>query len=272
MGLGGTEVNIPNGILELVSTTKVAGYYRQVYGASLTANMLAEAQKLCQELLDPVNSSIPGPWYSRDPNGGPLLANNPNLIAANGDAEFWLRLCTRANPPPIIAVDNTGAFSWGTATLQSDLYPTSPAGCASGADAGPCTTYQCMPNEACLVGSDQPCCMVGNDRGTVEDSTHGIDPNNLRPWCVKRLYASKAPAGWPICSSSIDNGSVPLPPTDFKGAPAWGDRGAVNAAFSVFWYLSSIETGTALTFSESGHALKLPDYDQCDQLSVQPTP
>ena len=106
MALGGTEVNIPFAILEIVAVQSVLGQHRSIPANEISANMLSQAKALCLGLLGPgYGLSLHGSTF--DPRAGhgylDALPDNLNnsLIWANGDAELWIDLCSVANPPPV---------------------------------------------------------------------------------------------------------------------------------------------------------------------------
>jgi mono/diheme cytochrome c family protein len=223
MALGGTSVQIPQEILEIVAVTQVLGVQRVLPSTSLSANMLSEAKTLCLSLLGApyqgVNSftpagTFPGAGYlDRAINsklaGGPL---NSNLIYQNGDAELWLRLCaiTAASstngPPPYappihvlrpqsvinnaIAIatefDPAGTLMFNT-TSTSD---SSPPGTPKLVTVGGGSAYALVGPEQWPAGAP-----VGNDRGGLDtgglvypDATNVLPgattPGNLWPWCI----------------------------------------------------------------------------------------
>ncbi len=103
MALGGTPVQIPIQILEIVAVTHVLDQQRVLQASSLSANMLSQAKALCLSLLGPgYRDSLYSPSF--DPRAGhgyldaPTSHLNDTLIFENGDAELWLRLCSLANP------------------------------------------------------------------------------------------------------------------------------------------------------------------------------
>ncbi|MCL2450252.1 MAG: hypothetical protein FWD17_15000, partial [Polyangiaceae bacterium] len=260
MGLGGTQANIPPGLLLIVGNTPVVGRARESSPGS-SANMLAIAEGLCRSVL---NYNIAGdgaftsasPWYTLN-NAGNGLPNNTLLIANNGDAELWLNLCTLNNPAPVHVVDGDGKV----VTLQG-LYNRVPQ-----------SAFQCDPGQSCSIG---------NDRGGVEsvpchNGPGTICADNRRPWCLAKYWAalnSPPPAepnsafdppkpegheDWPYCPDSITQSYTSAPLTavftrDDEGP--WTIRGAANAGMAVFVYLDQVAHGLA----------PLPSYDQCELL------
>jgi mono/diheme cytochrome c family protein len=270
MGLGGTSVQIPQEILEVVAVTKVLGTSRVVPLASLSANMLSQAKALCENILGEQS----GPFnYDR----GGFLASpvRGNLLVENGDAELWMRLCALANPSPvhILTVDLKGEL-----TVRSIL----------GAD-GISITTSGPDNAASLVDASlwlslAPSAPVGNDRGGLDPTLVVPTPNNLAPgatpspnlwpWCIDNdkdfggsavpteLQAYICPA--PVLQVAHNCGSTP--PIQPAGggscfgtdqANQWAVHGAINAGMSVFLYAQSVVA--------AGH--RDADYNECPSSS-----
>jgi hypothetical protein len=256
MGLGGTPVNIPVALLEIVAVTKVLDQNRVLEASSLSANMLSQAKSLCVSLL--------GPDYTGEtdqvlvPARGGYLDSpklNRHLIVANGDAELWLRVCSIANPPaihvlgPDLRVFPTvqgGALSITNNApgmlVAPDLYP---AGQPVGNAAGGVESYE----QPCQANADCP--------GGETCDTRKKTCTNLWPWCV-----DPPTSGLPACPQAVVQKShacvsSPGDKTCFEedAANRWAVRGAINAGFAIFLYAQSIErTGPA------------PDFNQCNLL------
>jgi mono/diheme cytochrome c family protein len=261
MALGGTSVNIPVAILEIVAVTKVLDHQRVLQGSQLSANMLSQAKALCLGLL--------GPSYSDAAKGTPHLAVgdghgyldawktslNGRLIPQNGDAELWMRLCSLANPPPVHLLKlDAVAPQLDVTPIQNAQFQLAIDG-ASGVAKGTLLSASQYP----------PGVPVGNERGDV-DAT--LLSTNEWPWCVDDTGATAAQEAWlaaqsvPICPASVkmaSHGCSLTPPTGAcfgnDAANQWAVRGAINAGMAVFLYVQSIE-GSAPP----------PDYDQCEQL------
>ena len=93
MGLGGTSVNIPIPVLQIVAITKVLDEERTLDPSQLSANMLSQAKALCISLLGPPPAS-PAAYFDPTPGHGYLDAkltggSTTTLIPENGDAELW---------------------------------------------------------------------------------------------------------------------------------------------------------------------------------------
>jgi mono/diheme cytochrome c family protein len=254
MALGGTSVNIPVAILELVAATKVLDQHRFISASQLSANMLSQAKALCLGLLGPSYNAqspnlVPGDGHGYlDPNGH----LNQALITLNGDAELWMKLCSTANPHPVHVVYPGVGSELQVRTIQDDQYELAIDN--NGVD------YTAAG--AILPASQYPPgAPIGNDRGGV-DAT--LQSTNEWPWCVDDRGAQVA-SGLPVCPDSVKAASdacksetnSPAVGNCFgnNAANAWAVRGAINAGMSIFLYVQSIE-GSAPP----------PDYDQCEQL------
>ncbi|MGA2447648.1 MAG: hypothetical protein ABTD50_03110 [Polyangiaceae bacterium] len=272
MASGGTEVTIPQPILQIVGATTVLGQTRTLPNGTVTANMLSVAKALCLSLLfsnmNPsviLGSRLPtggnklvvdANWFTLDSTGG-HLADDPELIASNGDAELWLHVCSAGNPAPVRAVHGTGDTEFAGAIsvdvdnqgrlFSEDLYPADP------------TFYGANP--------------VGDERGNTTQG--GLTSDNYRPWCYR---ASSSPLSQqPQCPPSIDDGQGGIAEgvgRDFSlesgqglsctnqcwgpdAADRWATRGAINAGLAVFLYLDGVAKGTIQ---------RLPDYTNCEAL------
>jgi hypothetical protein len=267
MANGGTEVNIPLPILQIVSNTSALGVTRVVPTEQISANMLSVAKAVCYSVLFSGPSS--GPWFQPD-STGVHEKDNSLLITSNGDAEMWLRLCSAGNPPPVRAVrgsldhSNPDDIDLGaTSETPERIYST-----------------DLFPQEK--FGNASP---VGNHQGTIDSclavpGTTGcaVPANNLRPYCFRS--SSAGPGEVPLCPLNIDNPTADPNDTGVLNglkidgseepnctngcwgpneADRWATRGAINAGFAVFLYLDQLTKGVVP---------RLPDYDQCEQLTA----
>jgi hypothetical protein len=101
MALGGTKVQLPPQLLEVVAATQVAGVSRSNITIRGSANMLQLARQLCANLLlsDP-NAQFAG--LGQLPGGFPVRwSGSTALIDKNGDAETWMKICSLNNRPVI---------------------------------------------------------------------------------------------------------------------------------------------------------------------------
>jgi hypothetical protein len=275
MGLGGTQLIIPTPIVQVVTTTSVFGVARSIPPSLISGNMLSVAKALCLSLLfgpADVPSATLGQnsglltedfervWYTPDKSGTYLKAA-PSLVASNGDAEAWLKVCSIGNPPPVRAiygavdtrVQNTIAVDVDSNghLFSADLFSPDPT----------------------IYGQYA----VGNDRGTVDEggitAANGAMPTNLQPWCYRP--ASSLASDQPQCPPTIDNhqshpvrevaaesgGALTCAPYHCWGpddADRWATQGAINAGYAVFLYLQALSQG-AIT--------SLPPYNRCDLLN-----
>ena len=256
MALGGTPVEIPIQILEIVAVTHVLSQPRVLKASSLSANMLSQAKALCLGLLGPGYAEASSVSHlDPRPGHGYLDADvnhlNASLIFANGDAELWMRLCTTANPPPVHVL---------TVDTQTQLFVPSIE------DTNFLLAIDSVQPGGMVAASSYPAGVrVGDGYGGVDPT---LDGNNVWPWCVDDTGVTGDQAAWiagnalPVCPSTVKSASHACA-TQQPGATCFGDddanrwavRGAINAGMSVFLYVQSIE--------DSGPA---PDYDQCEQL------
>jgi mono/diheme cytochrome c family protein len=229
MALGGTQVKIPPGVLQIVALTQVLDQHRQLFSTQLSANMLSTAKGLCQTLLgaQPVGDGqkVFVPTYP--------LRYSSTLIHTNGDAELWLRLCTLNNPPPVHVIGADGKVD----------EPFSLSG-----DFDQATTVLLANTPALQAAlAHAPVGNFGNSRGMTDT---GLRADNLWPWCESSPTTAQA-NNWPVCP--------PTSPGEFLTSDQeeqWAVRGAINAGLGVFLYVKSLESLSAPP----------PDYNQCAQL------
>lgn len=256
MGLGGTSVNIPLAVLQIVAITKVLDQERTLSPNSLSANMLSQAKALCLSLMGPSYvDSIRGAYFDPTPGHGYLDAKltglNDTLIPSNGDAELWLALCSMVNPPPvhILSFASLASTTLAVQPMQNSEDQTQ------------------IIAGALAAAADFPAgAPVGNQSGGVDPT---LEPTNEWPWCVDSTQATSTQAqflaanGIPTCPPSVvatsqacARGTAGTTCFGLDQANQWAVRGAINAGMGVFQYVESIEnTGPA------------PDYDQCNLLA-----
>jgi len=290
MGLGGTSVNIPIEILQIVAVTKVLDQQRVISSSQLSANMLSEAKALCLSLLGPgvkeaaTNSDI----FSPAPGGnGYLDANKDSLnftaLSQNGDLELWLGLCSRNNPQPVhimqlqtgsltflpmAGVVNAGTFLFDTDTEATNAMVTAatyPPLTAVGNDRGGVDTNLCVdPTTCCLDTSAANCSTLCSLPGQA----NCVTPNDW-PWCIDPAsivtpaqVAGVNSSGYPVCPQSVMTVANGCGSTHGTGCVTtaygnqWAVRGAINAGLAVFKYVESMEP----------LATPPPDYNQCSEL------
>ncbi len=264
MGLGGTAVNIPVPVLQIVALTKVLDQQRTLDASQLSANMLSQAKALCVSLLGP-SSSASDPYFNPAVGHAYLDAKlsglNETLIPENGDAELWLSLCSLANSSPVHVV----TFSDGSEnklTVQSTEDPT--------------LGFRIVPG-ALIAPGDYPIgAVVGNEQGaavpySLAFAGAGVTAASINkwPWCVAdTLTGDEATPGQ---EAYLGANNVPKCPAtvmtalnacrqanncySVDDANRWAVRGAINAGMAVFTYVRALET--------AGPA---PDYTQCNLL------
>jgi mono/diheme cytochrome c family protein len=267
MGLGGTTVNIPVELLQIVAVTKVLDQQRVIDSASLSANMLSQAKALCRGMLGPSFAQqglgriafAPGPGHGLlDPDSFMFYGS---LIRQNYDAELWLSLCALASPPPVhILTMNSGGNRLLVAAIENPVGFTIDDGAARGtmvpADAYPAATP---------VGNAGG----GTDASLIACTTGNIATCNTWPWCIDDRTATADQSAWitangfPTCPPPVKAtrdaclGAQAPAGTCFgdDAANRWAVRGAINAGMSVFLYVQSIENSSPP-----------PDYNQCELL------
>jgi mono/diheme cytochrome c family protein len=280
MGLGGTSVNIPIELLQIVAVTKVIDQQRVLSANSLSANMLSQAKALCLSILGPgFDDQKNNPQFIPGLGNGYLDVSgglNSTLIHENGDAELWLGLCARNNPHPIevlkvntttlhldvpsidnnqgaLDIDNSDPF----AMVAADAYPPmTPVG----NDRGGVDANLCVDAATCSHGGATSCTSTSCRLCSLPGQANCEVPN-LWPWCIdpasvagdKAAIAWVAANGYPLCPASVMNGTYVT--NDY--ANQWSVRGAINAGLAVFKYVESIENTTPP-----------PDFNQCAALAT----
>jgi hypothetical protein len=259
MGLGGTAVNIPRDVLQIVSVTKVLDQIRSLSATNLSANMLSQAKALCRSMLgpqtaEPASVDVQNGYFAASYAGGAL---NTALIWKNGDAEMWLRLCSYVNAPPVHIV-----------SANLTVRPISTSG-SFDPEPGGFVPADAFPDGA-QVGTEN-----GWDPGhpTTYDHAANADPSspgaNLWPWCVDNtadgnngiVPSASSVANLPVCPPAVlaaaqlcrqGRGTGCF---DADAGNNWAVRGAINAGFAVYLYVQYIESHSPP-----------PDYNQCEQL------
>jgi mono/diheme cytochrome c family protein len=259
MALGGTSVNIPVPVLQIVAITKVLDHQRVLDSSQLSANMLSQGKALCTGILGP-DGFDQGTFNIGDGHGYLDAVEthlNRSLIWENGDAELWLRMCSIGNPPPvhILQIDPLAFHQIDVTSILDESGKLVVSG-ANAARKGSLLAQSVYP-------AGQP---IGNERGGTDSS---LQPTNEWPWCIDDTGATPsqeqwlASAGGVVCpravitaSQACDSDSPPASCTSNDDANAWAVRGAVNAGLSVFLYLQSLEKQSSPP----------PDYNQCELL------
>jgi hypothetical protein len=250
MALGGTQRAIPGEILAFVSKSRVLGYARLWPADATSANMLILANKLCGEILpsgerqfDLVHGRLTTAVTSDDRSRNAQSA----AVYHTGEGEMWERVCAHQNPLPV------RVLTFRATDNLLLVYNVAPSTTTPGLSA----LYK-----RAGYGGDP----VGDGEGRV---VKGISPFNKTPWCVRKSDAdtnAMLEAKWaaahpdsklPFCPDKwLANESNRLTDTDIAD---WSRRGAINAGLAVFLYLDALS---------KGEIEPLPDYDQCDKLTV----
>jgi mono/diheme cytochrome c family protein len=255
MALGGTNIVIPEPILNLVANTPVLGEPRPggPAAASLSANMLQQAQALCTIIAQQpsLTTNVFGLSGWKDEVNSHSAGYH--LLTDNGDAELWVKLCTFNNPAPIHTLlvrsnTNSGVTTRSLFFVADGLYS---------AQAYPANTA------------------IGDIAGDRQDS---LTPDNWSPWCVvvnsddDRQYVSTLQTNHgstahpdvrdvPICPATFitDSNKFHGGANDSNGVyqrgdiDDWAARGAINAGQAVFVYLRQMISqgkGRDLTYNE----------------------
>ena len=298
MALGGTKVQLPPQLLQVVATTSVAGAQRTLPTVGGSANMLQLAKQACVNvLLSDSNKYSLG--LGQLPGSFPVSWNATALIGSNGDAEMWMKICALNNRPvirvlvPGIANPNLPlplnpqpadwSTYWSGATslfvTGTSLYwgtdgsgpagvgnPVSPAGSQFMDQRGQITSA-----DLSSAGNLFPLCVreppAGSDAHAAADAllqqlAGSSTAGTTVPYCPDALFTVATNAG--------GNGfqQWKLSPSDasnaltFPDANTWALRGAINAGLAVFLYVDKLsQTGTPQ-----------PLYNQCELLSSSPSP
>jgi mono/diheme cytochrome c family protein len=249
MGLGGTEADIPQIVLDLVATSPFYGTGVTAPGAR-NANMLGSAEQLCFYVLAH-RRKVQARLAGVDDRPTVRLDTTTPFARGFGHYELWESLCTFGNEP-VVRVFN----------------PTTHESTAAESAAFPYGVYRAKDEaQNWVYPADHP---VGNQHGDIE---LGIRPENLLPWCILALNdaernaamewgTTRAPDGSiPFCPEALttkvlgreiyklalDSGSrdaaddVPLGNQDFSRH--WMRQGAMNAGLSAFYYLRGFLSG-----------------------------
>ncbi|MFT3926614.1 MAG: hypothetical protein QM778_28980 [Myxococcales bacterium] len=245
MGLGGTQRQIPNAILDVVGAVSVLGVSRDYPAKAGSANMLAIAQSLCGQSLGYNLNSAP----IFNVQSGRTDYTGSALIGTNADAEVWQKLCAWGTRPPVRAIyyDN-GDFKIKSAPSNLDARS---------------SWYRPETYPAYAL--------VGDERGIVSaNSVTGVATGNLGPWCVmwptdpknvprvEEVQAARSPDNpLPICPSTWLTEENRIKQDDFE---TWTLRGAMNAGFAVFLYLDGLSRDALVGKQPQ------PAYDKCENL------
>ncbi len=292
MALGGTKVQLPPQLLQVVAATQVAGTSRSHISIRGSANMLQLARQLCANLLlsDP-NAQFAG--LGQLPGTFPThWSASTALIDKNGDAETWMKICTLNNRPIIhVLVPGAGgspklnalpsnpqpddwASYWSGATglflTGTSVYfgtdgtgaPVYPAGSPLMDQRGRVSTA-----DLASAGDLYPMCVreppAGSDAHAAADAllqklADNATGGSVIPYCPAALFAGgtdtngNAILKWALSTPKDANQNFTFP-----DANSWALRGAINAGLAVFLYIDQL----------SQNAAPQPLYNQCELLS-----
>jgi mono/diheme cytochrome c family protein len=272
MGLGGTNAAIPRTVLSQIGSAKVLGVSRKgslgAIDAKSAANMLGVVKEACKRFLPETQDVIFDPKRGRMQRGRQeagleltqrlqFSLEDHALIATNGDAELWERICQLDNPQPIRAI-RIDAEATPPRLYASRLHDENRKG---------------REYYAYVYGRENypATAPVGNHLGDV---VTGVKDDNLAPWCVQVSLDPSESAAQKTALASIEKAagkSMPLCPTTFlddftssstnellvEDGERWALRGAANAGLSVYYYLSALA---------KGEVKPKPAFDKCEDL------
>jgi mono/diheme cytochrome c family protein len=297
MALGGTKVQLPPQLLQVVAATRIAGQSRQNIQISGSSNMLQLARQLCSNVIQ----SDPGLYFvplGRLPGRFPVdWSTATPLIGTTGDAEMWMKVCA-LNSRPIVHVlapsankvprpplplspqaadwsrywngaDNlvtTGlSLYWGTDGTGADGIgaPVSPAGATFLDQRGQISTGDLLAS-----GNLFPMCVreppAGSDAHAAADALlQQLATNNtggsVIPYCPDALFANGTDAdGNAVQKWKLAAAyNADAQTYTFPAGNNWALRGAINAGLAVFLYINQL--------SQTGTPQLL--YNQCELLS-----
>jgi len=246
MALGGTDRQIPESVLRVVSNTQVLGQSRpSAFNSRVPdANMLTTARQLCEQVVPIRTAQFDLNEGRIQHDGGPGTA----LIKSNGDSELWETLCAFDNPGPIRALrlgnpwTNTSKFTVDLSTVNYGLYDRidigdAPIGRLGGVDAG---LQDSNPAPWCIVKPTDPA-QIEVAEAFVAANPIGGQP---LPFCPEVLFERDGTGNeiHRFESEEIDD---------------WTLRGAMNAGLAVYVYLDAISKG----------AQPPPAFNACERLN-----
>lgn len=255
MGLGGTQATIPSVVLNRVGATRPLNVDRvENPNAQATANMLDNAVGFCKDSIGLESSTSRYPGLSFDHielgpgvpeyDGTHVYSEESSLVASNGDAELWIRLCNMENPGPIRAIQYLGSEG------RREEVPRFVVASAFWRDL----------DGRSVLGADV---RIGDQHGRVQA---GLSDSNILPWCMlepsDEARRTELIAVWheqpgreeqepPWCPSQLFLGEsvgfrllevAPLDVSDER-RDRWATRGAMNVGASVFVYLDALSKG-----------------------------
>jgi mono/diheme cytochrome c family protein len=270
MALGGTKVQIPPQLLQVVATTQVAGVSRSRITVTGSPNMLQLAQKLCTNvLLSDTNNDVAG--LGQLPGSFPInWSGQTALIGSNGDAEMWMKVCGLNNRPVVrVVVPGDGSPK---SALPLNPQPSDWDAYWSGTSSGSSSTspLQLYITGTSLYWGDAPgsdgnsvfaSWPVMDQRGQIRTDPAGITPDNLFPICVREPPAANASdpndahtnSDAVLRANAANTGGnvIPYcPPALFTTGAATDSNGNTVGVYK--WRLASpTDSGGALTFPDA---------------------
>jgi mono/diheme cytochrome c family protein len=258
MALGGTQRQIPQSLLSLVSATAVMGQRRgkTFYTAGSSPNMLQVAEELCRQTLPYIIANGTGGVDFGKlfvEKGGKVNWEVTGLLARTGDAEMWLRLCSIGNRP-IVRVPTVTFQGEGSARKVIKELNDYEGSLFYGDDYPPDHPVMNHLGQAVKWKDDHlmPFCVrapaSAADQELVKQDLRGAGGQPM-PFCPEILF-EPGPDGKPKRALLRSR-----EPDAFPDANRWATRGAANAGIAVFLYLQELERGKLKP---------LPPFDRCE--------
>jgi len=300
MALGGTKVQIPPQLLQVVAATHIAGVARNKINIAASANMLQLARALCTQVLTSDGNNAFNITLGSLPGAFPIdWFNNTGLIGSNGDAELWMKVCALNNRPIIrVLVPGVGtspktlplnpqaeqwssywngatslfvtgsSLYWGTDGTGADGIgnPTYPAGSPLMDQRGQISTLDLASS-----GNLFPMCVqeppAGTDAHAAADAllqkvAESNTGGNVIPYCPSALFAAGTDGTGNAALKWRLSTLFSNQATTYPDANRWALRGAINAGLAVFLYVNQLSEG----------GVPQPLYNQCELLSSSARP
>jgi len=161
------------------------------------------------------------------------------LIATNGDAELWQRLCAFNNRPILRVIIPQAGPVFSRQLYWADTYPAN--------------------------------AKVGDHLGNV---VTGVDPaTNFFPWCVNPTEKEPGDLAEFLKGRDLEVPMCPPAVLDFTNNVSaedeniWVTRGAINAGFSVFVFLEALTKGE-ISVNGVTKPFRAVRYDECQLLEA----
>ena len=265
MALGGTKRRLPESILNIVGTTRVLGEQRasnRFESKAGTANMLTTAQELCRHVLPATRSAVDLSALLR--TGTFDWDASTALIARNGDADLWQRLCSVDNRPIVRVVHLYGPWKPDTTTRDLKLDPVESL---YWADAYPATAPALDHRGRVVNGAGKDnlmplCARRPGDAAQAALAEQFLAANPVGgaggaviPFCPPALFepGTDGKPKWRLKSEYNQESGTP----DLIDAELWSTRGAINAGLAVFLYLDQLQ--------KAGSRPR-PSHTECERL------